>query len=99
MQLPANDLLSRQEKAEALAALLQARVVREPANLSALPAYLGQKALAAEGESLKDYTVGVEALDKLADYDPRLEATVRVNIGKLCARLREHHLTAAAPIH
>jgi hypothetical protein len=93
--------LTPQEKGEALTALLQAGLVREQTNLFALLNYLGQKSLAAEGESLKEYTIGVEALGKPRDYDPRLDATVRVDIGKLRAKLKEHYLTTAArqPVH
>lgn len=101
MQTPLHDNLSLEEKAAAFAALLQAGVVREQTNLYALLTYLGEKALAGESEPLKEYTIGVEALGKPADYDPRLDATVRVDIGKLRAKLKEHYFTtaAAAPIH
>ncbi len=91
-------LLSHQEKAEAFAALLQAGIVREQTNLYALLNYLGQKSLTAAGEPLKEYTIGVEALGKPADYDPRLDAVVRVDIGKLRSKLKEHYLTTPQPI-
>lgn len=101
--MSANDhhQLSRQEKADALAALLHSGIVREQTNLYTLLDYLGRKSLSAENESLKEYTIGVEALGKPQDYDPRLDATVRVDIGKLRAKLKEHYLTTAVdqPIH
>lgn len=101
--MSANDhhQLSRQEKADALAALLRSGIVREQTNLYALLDYLGRKSLSAENESLKEYTIGVEALGKPQDYDPRLDASVRVDIGKLRSKLKEHYLTTASdqPIH
>lgn len=83
--------ISREEKEQALSQVLRSGIVREHTNLYFLLEYLGRKALAESAEPLKEYTIGVEALGKPADYDPRLDATVRVDIGKLRAKLTEFY--------
>ncbi len=83
--------ISREEKEQALDQVLRAGIVREHTNLYSLLDYLGRKALADNPEPLKEYTIGVEALGKPSDYDPRLDATVRVDIGKLRSKLNEFY--------
>jgi hypothetical protein len=85
------EIISYEEKEHALARVLQSGIVRENTNLYSLLDYLGRKALAESPEPLKEYTIGVEALGKPADYDPRLDATVRVDIGKLRGKLKEFY--------
>lgn len=51
--------------------------------------YLVDKALA--GEQVKEYTVGVDVFGKPVDYDPRLDAVVRVEMGRVRARLSEYY--------
>ncbi|SRR5579884_3487349 len=59
--------------------------------------YLVEKALA--GEPVKEYGIGVDVFDKPIDYDPRLDPSVRVEIGRLRARLSDYYsMTASAPI-
>jgi hypothetical protein len=72
------------------------RVLRCPGlknsdGLRALLAYLGEKALTAPGEELKEYTVGVEACGKPSSYDPQRDASVRVQAGRLRKRLEEYY--------
>lgn len=88
---PALEEISREEKEQALNQVLRSGIVRENTNLYILLDYLGRKALEDSSEPLKEYTIGVEALGKPADYDPRLDATVRVDIGKLRAKLKEFY--------
>ncbi|MBO6556402.1 MAG: hypothetical protein JJ921_07865 [Pseudomonadales bacterium] len=45
--------------------------------------YLVRQELAGEGERLKGYTVGVEGLNKPADFDPSVDSGVRVELGRL----------------
>lgn len=96
---PAEEI-PREEREQELAALLRSGLVRESTYLYTLLSYLGKKSLA-NGEPLKEYTIGVEALGKPEDYDPRLDPTVRVDISKLRAKLRAYYDTqgAARPLH
>jgi TolB-like protein len=59
--------------------------------LSRLLRFLVERTLAGEGDSLKEYVLGVEVFDRSADYDPRLDSIVRVEARRLRARLAEHY--------
>ncbi|MDX2043914.1 MAG: hypothetical protein SF097_22055 [Acidobacteriota bacterium] len=96
-----NSKLSRQEKEQALDSVLRSGIVREHSNLYLLLDWLGRKSLDASVEPLKEYTIGVEALGKPSDYDPRLDPTVRVDIGKLRTKLKDFFQNggSALPVH
>jgi TolB-like protein/Tfp pilus assembly protein PilF len=51
--------------------------------------YLVEKSLS--GEPAKEYSIGVDVFDKLPDYDPRLDPSVRVEIGRLRAKLSDYY--------
>ncbi len=53
--------------------------------------YLGGQALADQPGDLKEYTIGVEAFHKPADYDPQTDSSVRVQSGKLRRKLEEYY--------
>lgn len=88
--------LTREEKEQELQGLLQFGVVRPHTQLHNLLAYLGKKSLEDPTRPLKEYTIGVEALGKPGDYDPRIDPTVRVEVAKLRIRLKEYYDTAGA---
>jgi TolB-like protein/Tfp pilus assembly protein PilF len=56
--------------------------------------YLVEKALA--GETVKEYAIGVDVFEKPADYDPRVDPSVRVEIGRLRGKLNEYYSFAGA---
>ncbi|MBI4476367.1 MAG: hypothetical protein HY654_04285, partial [Acidobacteria bacterium] len=82
---------SREEKQRELDALLRGGIVRERTCLHSLLCYLGKKAIEDSTGPVKEYTIGIEALGKPEDYDPRLDPTVRVDIGKLRTKLRDYY--------
>ena len=63
--------------------------------------YLADKTLDGSAESLKEYTVGIELFGKPETYDPREDATVRVQVSKLRQKLEEYYLGEGKddPIH
>ncbi|MFN0107914.1 MAG: hypothetical protein ACKVZH_03600 [Blastocatellia bacterium] len=93
--------ISPEEKEQALAKVLRSGIVREQSNLYLLLEWLGRKAISGEADPLKEYTIGVEALGKPSDYDPRLDPTVRVDIGKLRTKLKDFFQNegVALPVH
>jgi hypothetical protein len=97
---PPTEEIPRNEKERELSALLQSGLVRPNTDLHILLSYLGKRSLD-NGGPLKEYTIGVEALGKPEDYDPRLDPTVRVDISKLRAKLRDYYHTegAARAVH
>ena len=53
--------------------------------------FVVEQTLAGEGERLKEYVIGVEVFDRDADYDPRLDAIVRVEAARLRTKLAEYY--------
>ncbi len=62
-------------------------------SLRRLLRYLVQKSIAGEADELKEFTVGVEALGKPEDYNPQLDPSVRVQVGRLRRKLEEYYQT------
>ena len=50
---------------------------------------------AGRGDQLKEFTVGEQVFDKGADFDPRCDPIVRVQAGRLRARLTRSRFGAA----
>jgi TolB-like protein len=53
--------------------------------------FVVEQTLAGEGERLKEYVIGVEVFDRDADYDPRVDAIVRVEAARLRTKLAEYY--------
>jgi hypothetical protein len=53
--------------------------------------FLAAKTLTGSAESLKEYTIGVEALGRKADFDPKVDPIVRVQSHRLRLKLREYY--------
>jgi TolB-like protein len=49
------------------------------------------------GSSSKEYAIAVDVFGRGADYDPAVDATVRVEAGRLRSRLREYYETEGKP--
>jgi serine/threonine-protein kinase len=60
-------------------------------SLCRLLRYTVEAALAGKGDSLKEYTLGVEALGRPESFDPRLDTIVRVQARKLRERLAAYY--------
>jgi TolB-like protein len=58
--------------------------------------YVVERSLAGEHEQLKEYVVGVEVFDRDDAYDPRIDAIVRVEAGRLRAKLDDYEQGAGA---
>jgi hypothetical protein len=64
--------------------------------LCRLLAYLAEASLNGEAERLKEYVVGVDGLGKPETYDPRTDASIRVNAGKLRQKLQDCYRSEGA---
>jgi TolB-like protein/Tfp pilus assembly protein PilF len=58
--------------------------------------FIVAETLAGRGDQLKEFTVGEYVFDKKADFDPRSDPIVRVQAGRLRARLTRYHLEEGA---
>lgn len=71
--------------------LLESETFRNAESLRKLLQYLAEASLAGRARYLKEYTVGIEALGKRPDYDPRADSSVRVQVGKLRQKVDEYY--------
>lgn len=76
--------------------VLHSDVFRNSDSLRHLLAYLGEKALAAPNEDIKEYTIGIEACGKPSSYDPQKDASVRVQVGRLRGKLEDYYASEGA---
>ena len=81
------------EGREQLERILQSRIFRASEVLRNLLAYLSEKALTGTADSLKEYTIGLDALGKPASFDPRQESVVRMHTARLRQKLAEYYRT------
>src|SRR5215831_14417228 len=59
--------------------------------LSRFLRFVVERTLAGEAERLKEYVIGVEVFDRDERYDPRVDSIVRVEAGRLRAKLEEYY--------
>lgn len=85
-----------------LTELLSAPAFLRSPTMARLLDYLVNEELAGQGERLRGYKVGVEALNKSEDFDPSVDAGVRVETARLrkmlAAYYDEHHCTVTIEI-
>jgi hypothetical protein len=55
--------------------------------------YLSDKALSGEGDSVKEYTLGLDVFGKPDTFDPRQESSVRMHVARLRQKLTEYYRT------
>jgi TolB-like protein len=83
---PTNDEVRAQ-----LERLLASDALSGSARLRRFLSFIVERALEGEGRQLKEYAVGIEVFDRGSDYDPRIDSIVRVEAGRLRARLDEYY--------
>lgn len=71
--------------------VLQSKTFRNSPSSRRLLKYLSEHSLAGDSEQLKEYTIGIDAFGKPAEYDPRVDSTVRIQIGRLRQKLGEYY--------
>jgi len=59
--------------------------------LSRFLRFVVERTLAGQAERLKEYVIGVEVFDRNERYDPRIDSIVRVEAGRLRAKLDEYY--------
>ncbi len=71
--------------------VLSSTAFRSSTSLRRLLEYLTERTLHGEAHDLKEYRIGVEGLGKHESYDPRVDPSVRVQVGRLRSRLTEYY--------
>jgi hypothetical protein len=65
--------------------VLESETFRAAPVMRALLVYLWQH----QGESVSEYAIAIDALGRQSDFDPKVDANVRVQVGRLRAKLKE----------
>jgi hypothetical protein len=76
--------------------VLSSAAFRNSTSLRRLLEYLTERTLHGDAQDLKEYRIGVEGLGKHESYDPRIDPSVRVQVGRLRSRLAEYYLDEGA---
>lgn len=71
--------------------ILRSDTFRSAEALRRLLRFLADRLAAGDADQLKEYSVGVDGLGKPADYDPRQDSTVRIQVGRLRHKLAEFY--------
>lgn len=77
---------------KALSEVLASASFRNSPQLSAFLTYVVEKTLAGKANTIKAYSIAVEALGRANSFDPVTDATVRVMAGRVRAALEVHYL-------
>ncbi len=83
----------REQCEEQVRRLLGSVTFRNASTLQQLLTYLAAKSLGRTGEAPKEYTIGVEALGRKKDFDPKIDGIVRVQTHRLRTKLKEYYET------
>jgi hypothetical protein len=79
-----------EERAE-LAAVLGSETFRRSPKISRLLSYLCDKYFRGEAQEIGEYSIAVEVLGRDAEFDPQLDALVRVDTHHLRKRLKQYY--------
>lgn len=71
--------------------LLNSHVLHGSESLCKMLQYLAQHAVEHPGGSVKEYQIATEVFGRPSDFDPHLDATIRVQVGRLRAKLAEYY--------
>lgn len=86
--------VSQNDVYQHLAELLNHDIFNQSTRHQQFLSYLLKKVLDGGAENLKGYTIGVEAFNKPIDFDPTLDSSVRVEAGRLRAKLAKYYATS-----
>jgi hypothetical protein len=73
-----------------IAQIVEHETFRSAPMMRTLLAYLWKH----RGEPISEYSVGIDALGRPTDFDPRIDSSVRVQISRLRAKLKEFYETS-----
>ena len=71
--------------------VLRSTTFRNATTLQQLLSFLASRSIAGTAENLKEYTIGVEALGRKSDFDPKIDPIVRVQSHRLRVKLKEYY--------
>ncbi|HEY6331947.1 MAG TPA: hypothetical protein VI756_21645, partial [Blastocatellia bacterium] len=86
----------REDKVRQVERVVGSELLHGSESLCKLLRYLTEHCLDHPGASVKEYQIATELFKRPQDFDPRLDATVRVQTGRLRSKLSEYYAGAGA---
>ncbi len=71
--------------------IIASNTFKSAPTLQQLFQFLATRALDGHPDEIKEYTIGVEALGRKQDFDPKIDPIVRVQIYRLRHKLKEYY--------
>jgi hypothetical protein len=71
-------------------------VLHNAESLCKLLRYLSKRAIDHPGEPVKEYQIATEVFGRPADFDPQIDSTIRVQVGRLRTKLAEYYTAEGA---
>jgi len=84
-------LVGREESFQEVEKLVNSHILHGSESLCKLLRYLAEQTLNHSGASVKEYQIATEVFARPANFDPHLDATVRVQAGRLRMKLAEYY--------
>jgi Tol biopolymer transport system component len=79
---------------EQLEQVLQSPAFRTADRSARILRFLVEQTVAGQGDRLKEYVIGAEALGRGSSFDPRIDSIARVEVSRLRTRLEQYYLTS-----
>jgi hypothetical protein len=86
-----SDVVDRNQFEAAIERLVASHALHGSESLRKLLKYLAKKALEHPGVQVKEYQIATEVLGRPENFDPQLDSMVRVQAGRLRAKLTEYY--------
>jgi len=86
-------VVDRPQFEAAIERLVASHALHGSESLCRLLKYLGRQAVEHPGVQVKEYQIATEVLGRQANFDPQLDSMVRVQAGRLRAKLTEYYST------
>jgi adenylate cyclase len=81
-----------------LARILNSSGFASSARLCRFLTHIVNRTLDGDADSIKEFSIAMEVFDRTADYDPNIDAIVRVEARRLRAKLKAYYETANDPV-
>jgi len=91
MSVNGAEAASRDKLNDQIARLAGSELLKGSDSLCRLLRYLAEHSFEHPGVSIKEYQIATEVFGRPADFDPRLDSTVRVQTGRLRSKLSEYY--------
>ena len=85
--------VSTEEKLAELEKVLSARILQGSESLRSFLRFVCERTIHQPESQLKEYIIATEVFKRRSDYDPRIDSVVRVQAGRLRARLMDYYST------